>query len=333
MTRRLLLLPLLLSPCLLSQAQQPTLPEADRIRIAEAFRLAEALQEAVWTGWESAPFAVLLVTPEHEFLVRHPHPSEQFTRAAYDSLLQSDVYVRPRVFSPNMLATFPADSGVPTIVVGLPENTGRASTRWVITVLHEHFHQLQYAQPDYYPATEALDLARHDSTGMWMLNYPFPYDSTAVVKPFAALNHAAREALRAVDTPRFTDQLDAFRQARQHLRQILSDADYRYLSFQLWQEGVARYTEYKVATAAAAHYQPSAAFRALDDYEPFDEAARAIYDGILNELTDGSLDQNRRVTFYALGAAEALLLDQARPGWHARYFEEKFYLENYFLER
>ena len=55
----------------------------------------------------------------------------------------------------------------------------------------------QYAQPDYYPATEALDLARHDSTGMWMLNYPFPYDSTAVVKPFAALSHAAREALRA----------------------------------------------------------------------------------------------------------------------------------------
>ncbi len=330
MTRRLLLLPLLLSPCLLSQAQQPTLPEADRIRIAEAFRLAEALQEAVWTGWESAPFAVLLVTPEHEFLIRHPHPSEQFTRAAYDSLLQSDVYVRPRVFSPNLLATFPADSGVPTIVVGPPENTGRASTRWVITVLHEHFHQLQYAQPDYYPATEALDLARHDSTGMWMLNYPFPYDSTEVVKRFAVLNRTAREALRAVDTPRFTDHLDAFRQAKQHLRRILPDADYRYLSFQLWQEGIARYTEYKVATAAAAQYHPSAAFRALDDYEPFDEAARAIYDGILNELTDGSLDQNRRVTFYALGAAEALLLDHARPGWHARYFEEKFYLEDYF---
>ena len=120
----------------------------------------------MWANWESAPFALLLVTPEHEFLVRHPHPSEQFTRAAYDSLLQSDVYVRPSVFPPNMLATFPADSGVPTIVVGPSENTGRASTRWVITVLHEHFHQLQYAQPDYYPATDALDLSRHDSTGV-----------------------------------------------------------------------------------------------------------------------------------------------------------------------
>ena len=333
MIRRLLLLTLLLTPCLPTQAQQPTLREADRIRIAEAFRLAEAIQEDVWTGWESAPFAVLLVTPEHEFLIRHPHPSEQFTRAAYDSLLQNDVYVRPRVFPPNLLATFPADSGVPTIVVGPPEQTGRASTRWVITVLHEHFHQLQYAQPDYYPATEALDLAHHDSTGMWMLNYPFPYDSTEVVKRFAVLNRTAWQALRAVDTPRFTDRLDAFRQAKQHLRQILPDVDYRYLSFQLWQEGVARYTEYKVASAAAAQYHPSAAFRALDDYEPFDEAARAIYDGIVRELDEGSLDQNRRVTFYALGAAEALLLDHARPGWHMRYFEEKFYLENYFLER
>ncbi len=330
MIRRLLLLTLLLTPCLPTQAQQPTLREADRIRIAEAFRLAEAIQEDVWAGWENAPFAVLLVTPEHEFLIRHPHPSDQFIRAAYDSLLQSDVYVRPRVFSPNLLATFPADSGVPTVVVGPPENTGRASTRWVITVLHEHFHQLQYAQPDYYSATDALDLARHDSTGMWMLNYPFPYDSTEVVKRFAVLNRTAREALRAVDTPRFTDKLDTFRQAKQHLRRILPDADYRYLSFQLWQEGIARYTEYKVASAAAVQYHPSAAFRALDDYEPFDEAARAIYDGILRELDEGSLDQNRRVTFYALGAAEALLLDHARPGWHARYFEEKFYLEYYF---
>ena len=166
MTRQLLLLTLLLTPCLPTQAQQPTLREADRIRIAEVFRLAEALQEDVWTGWESAPFAVLLVTPEHEFLIRHPHPSERFTRAAYDSLLQSDVYVRPRVFPPNLLATFPADSGVPTIVVGPPEQTGRASTRWVITMLHEHFHQLQYAQPDYYPATEALDLARRKTSAM-----------------------------------------------------------------------------------------------------------------------------------------------------------------------
>lgn len=321
---------LILIPFLPIQAQQPTLREVDRIRIAEAFRLAEALQEAVWTGWERAPFAVLLVTPEHEFLIRHPHPSDQFTRAAYDSLLQSDVYVRPRVFSPGLLATFPADSGVPTIVVGTPEQTGRASTRWVITVLHEHFHQLQYAQPGYYPATEALDLARHDTTGMWMLNYPFPYDSTEVGKLFEALNRAALGALNTVDTPRFTDKLDTFHQSKKRLRQALSDADYRYLSFQLWQEGVARYIEYKVAAAAAAQYQPSAAFLILDDYQPFDEAARAIYDGILRELTDGSLDQNRRVAFYALGAAEALLLDRARPDWHTRYFDEKFYLEAYF---
>ena len=37
----------------------------------------------------------------------------------------------------------------------------------------------------------------------------------------------------------------------------------------------------------------------------------------------------KRVVFYPLGAAEALLLDAARPGWKARYFTEPFYLERY----
>ena len=29
---------------------------ADRIRIAEAFRLADALQNEIWDGWDAAPF-------------------------------------------------------------------------------------------------------------------------------------------------------------------------------------------------------------------------------------------------------------------------------------
>jgi hypothetical protein len=51
------------------------LPETDRIRLAEAFRIAEALGNRVWSGWDKAPFAVLLVTPQNESLVRHPRPS------------------------------------------------------------------------------------------------------------------------------------------------------------------------------------------------------------------------------------------------------------------
>ncbi|MFQ5572126.1 MAG: hypothetical protein ACE5G0_20810 [Rhodothermales bacterium] len=330
MVRRFLLLAILLSFAVSgSTAQHPTLHPDDRIRIAEAFRLADAVQEDVWTGWGQVPFAVLLVTPDQEFLIRHPSPSDQFTRAAFDSLLQSDVFVRKRVFSPNLLATFPADNGVPTVVVGQPENTGRSSTHWVVTLLHEHFHQLQLSEPDYYPAVEALDLAGGDESGMWMLNYPFPYDSAAVVEQFDTLQRAALEALQAPHNPAFAEKVNSYRQAKHQLRDLLPKDDYRYLSFQLWQEGVARYTEYKVALAAA-HYEPTGAFRKLEDYVPFDETAQTLFNTLITELQEGSLGRMQRVTFYPLGAAEALLLDRANPGWQQRYLKDKFYLEAYF---
>src|SRR5215218_4041507 len=159
----------------------------DRVRIAEAFRLADAIGDSIWPGWTSAPFAVLLVTPEREFLVRHPRPSSEFTRIGYDSLLRSEVLVRDRTLSPSFLATFPAVGGVPTIVVGQPRATGKSSTEWVLTLLHEHFHQLQTSRPDYYARVGALGLARGDQTGMWMLNYAFPYDSSAARTRFAEL--------------------------------------------------------------------------------------------------------------------------------------------------
>ena len=87
------------------------------------------------------------------------------------------MHVRERVFPPNLRACFPAVGDVSTIVIGQPAATEQSSTFWVLTVLHEHFHQLQNAQPDYYSSVDSLNLARGDSTGGWMLNFPFPYDS------------------------------------------------------------------------------------------------------------------------------------------------------------
>jgi len=70
-------------------ARAPALPATDRVRIAEAFRLADALTERLWAGWSQAPFAVLLVTPEREFLIRHPRPTSDFQSLGDDSLLMA----------------------------------------------------------------------------------------------------------------------------------------------------------------------------------------------------------------------------------------------------
>lgn len=224
---------------------------------------------------------------------------------------------------------------VPTIVIGQAENTrARTSTRWVITLLHERFHQLQYSQPSYYAGVNSLGLARGDQTGMWMLNYTFPYTKPEVKEQFSVMCQSLVEALRIREQADFASKLGAYLAARERFRSMLEADDYKYFSFQVWQEGIARYTEYRLAELAAAEYKPSQAFQNLKDYTPFGEEASAILKGIEEELASMQLDEARRAAFYTLGAAEGLVLDRANPGWRKRYFEERFSLDKHFgLER
>jgi len=333
MKTKLLLALLLLSSVSDVLAQdKPNIPDVDRIRLAEAFRIGETVGNQVWEGWDKAPFAILLVASENEFLIRHPQPSKDFTPIGYDSLLKSDVYVRKRTQRTDLLATFPVVGGVSTIVIGQAENTAKkTSTPWVVTVLHEHFHQLQSSRPNYYADVNALNLSRGDQTGMWMLNFAFPYKDTRIKEQFSSLSKLLAEALQAKKKSEFSVKLKAYTQARQAFQQMLSPDDYRYFSFQVWQEGVARYTEYRIADLAAKKYKPSKEFRALKDYTSFKAVADSILNKeILSSLATLQLEKSERLVFYPFGAAEGLLLDRVNPKWQRRYFTEKFYVDRYF---
>jgi hypothetical protein len=323
---------LLLSISGLGVQQIPSLPETDRIRLAEAFRIGEILGNRVWSGWDKAPFAVLLVTPENEYLVRHPRPSQDFTPIGYDSLLKSDIYFRKRTQPAHLLATFPAVGGVSTIVIGQAENTmAITSTPWVVTVMHEHFHQLQDSLPNYYADVNALNLSGSDQTGMWQLNYPFPYTEPGVKKQFELLARLLAESIQTQERSEFSHKLAEYLKERRKFEKMISPADYRYLSFQLWKEGVSRYTEYRVAQLAAREYKPSKEFEALKDYMSFNEVADKIMKNILRQLTTLKFDESRREAFYPFGAGEALLLDRANPKWQSSYSVERFYIDRYFV--
>jgi hypothetical protein len=309
----------------------PAIPSVDRIRIAEMYRLADQIQDKIWPGWSHAPFALLLITPEHEFLIRHPAPTKEFSDAGYDDVLKSRVYYRKRQFEPSFLATFPAVGNVPTIVVGEAEKTlSKTSTPWVVAMLHEHFHQLESADPAYKAAVDALDLSGGDTSGLWMLNYPFPYAKEEVQKTFHEMCVALSSALAAPDGADLEQRGSAYRQAREAFKKLVSESDYRYVSFQLWQEGVARYTELRVAERAAAEYVPSAEFQKLPDYTPFRQVAEYWRKNILRELPGLPLGNYKRVVFYYVGAAEAMLLDRVSPEWKKRFFTQKFFFENYY---
>ena len=305
----------------------PHISGTDRVRLREAYRLASALGDRVWAGWHDAPFALLLVTPDYEYLVRHPNPTPDFTPTDGDTLLGAPVFYRKRVYPTSMQATFPGVNGINTIVIGQVELTAdKTSTRWVLTVLHEHFHQLVYSQPRYYADVERLGLAHGDKTGMWMLNYPFPYDSARVQEKFTAMAHALLDALAQTDREALDKQVAAFVRAKRAFRESVPAEAEKYFAFQLWQEGVARYTEVVLGELAAKGYTPSPEFGALPDFAGYGAVAATVRAKVLTDLGQLSLAKSRREVVYSVGAAEALLLDRVRPGWKREYLTHRFRL-------
>ena len=307
----------------------PVISQQDRIRLQEAFHLADEVDDKIWKGWKNTPFAVLLVTTEYEFLIRHPEPSADFVLVGKDELLDSNVYFRKRTQPVHFLATFPLVGATPTVVIGQAENTSvKTSTRWVLTLLHEHFHQWQMTQPDYYSEVEKLNLSGGDQTGMWMLNYPFPYEAPDVQKEFHQLAGLLKVAIMQKSNAAY------YFQRRKNLPSLLKERDYKYLSFQLWQEGIARYTEYRVAEWARDNHKPLPEFQALSDYKTYGETYRLLLEEAIEKpLMEFDLAKNKRECFYPFGAAEGILLDRLNPDWRDLYMKEKFFLESYISKK
>lgn len=293
------------------------IPQQDRVRVDEFYRLAAQLQDSIWPAWSKTPAPLLLVTPEAEYLFHHPNPPPDFKNTA-------NTWSRPRQFSTNLLATFPAFGPPSVIVIGEPQNTDvKKSTPWLFVVMHEHFHQLQNDQPCYFQSVEQLGLSKGDKTGMWMLNYPFPYDKSEIVRGFAHLRDLLLRVLSESDESKMKDLARQYVSERKKVMAQLSPDDHKYFSFQLWQEGIARYTQIKAAEAAA-KYIPSSNFQHLPDYEPIASYASHVRADTLAELKDADLSTWKRTFIYPFGAAEGLLLDRQHPGWQSEYFKHLF---------
>jgi hypothetical protein len=303
----------------------PHLPESDAVRIREFYRLEEQIAGKVWPGWGETPAPLLLVTKDTEFLTHEPNPPKDFQK------IDKDLYARPRQFPTGLLATFPAFNSQSVIVISEAENTSaKTSTPWLITLMHEHFHQLQDGQPDAYKKVNALGLAHGDQTGMWMLNYAFPYEDVEVGLSYTRLRDLLVAAVEQRDEKKFAEAWRAYLTERKRFMAKLKEDDRKYLNFEIWKEGVARYTQIKCAEEAAKNYQPSPEYQALPDYESFAAYGERARRETLEELKKSDLAKSKRVIVYALGAAEAFLLDRRDPKWRNSYFQHPFTLEPYF---
>jgi hypothetical protein len=315
---------LLLATSALAQTPSQDIPFEDAVRIHEFYRLASQIQDQIWPKWSGVPSPLLVVTTEGEFLTHHSNEPKDFKPAG------DGFSARPRQFAMNLLATFPAFGPPSVIVIGEPKNTSsKTSTPWLITLMHEHFHQMQQAQPGYFEAVQGLGLNHGDTTGMWMLNYPFPYDKPTLADSFANLRDLLVIAVNEPDKARAKNLGQQYIRARKKFFAQLSSDDKKYFNFQLWQEGIARYTQIKVAEAAE-HYQPTAEYTALSDFEPFSIYAAKARTETLNELKRADLREWKRTAVYSFGAAEGLLLDRLNPAWKDGYFKHPLSLDSFF---
>jgi hypothetical protein len=306
----------------------PAMRVEDRARIREVVNISKLYGDKIWSGINSVPFAIILVADTLEFLIHHPDPSNDFTLLGYDSLLGSKVYYRKAVFDKHFLATFPAVNGVNTIVVGTPENTGRSTSEWIVTLLHEHFHQYVNSTPGYFEAVNKLDLSGGDKTGMWMLNYPFPYSDSTVALQYALYTSTLSKTVSAIGSDSFRVQFAKYAARRKQLQILLKPADYRYFSFQIWQEGIARYTEYKFLELLD-DYEPSQEVSKLPDFVSFKMYYRALTKNQSGRIAQWSLRDYQRDCFYALGFGEGLILDHLDSNWRTKYLIDRFYIEHY----
>lgn len=284
--------------------------------IAEAHEVAAEEGEMLWPGFASAPFQIVLIDGDYEYLICPEGPAQAFEPVGEDPVTSCLIKRRASTFAPAMLASFPAVDGISTIVMGTPEATGLTPERWRQIVLHEHFHQYQTTAEAYYQAALDLDLHGGDQTGMWMLNYPFPYDDPAAGAAARALADAALAALDA-EPEQFDAAFASYAEARSAFLASISEADARYYEMQVWNEGLARWTEIELARLSARR-------------AGFEAVAEALERELREELASLDLAAQRRVAFYPLGAAEGEILTRAGVDWRSSYLTRLFQVQPYF---
>jgi hypothetical protein len=145
-----------------------------------------------------------------------------------------------------------------------------------VFIFHEFVHCAQWDSCEQ-KLKEGLSIYREamkDKDYMWELQYPFPYSNPAFIKTYSSLfkawdgdDTASAESLRAA------------------LNKALSPAEWEYLTWQEWKEGLARYLENRMRDAVG-----------------------------LSENRGGENPPFTRVTFYRGGDKLIRFLERRRPG-------------------
>jgi len=319
------------------------IPSVDKARLAEALHLKAELGNAVWSGWGSTHFPVILWNHACEFLVGYPgQPPASWERVPEDQFDGEDYYRRPAADPQNfavpvgdqwaasmttktetdafMVATFreilptPLKQVFPYRVLIQPSETQ------VGGVLHEDFHVFQQ---DSAPNRLAEAEAAHRSGDQ--------YESAAEafraeLKQEGVLLAQALEAGSDDEAAELVGQFLRVRDDRRKTYQ-LSPTLISYERWLEWEDGMAKYVEVASLRQAfeSSTYQPLPAM-AEDPSFKFYQTFNRRWSQELIQLRNPTGSGETR--FYNLGMAESFLLDRLLPGWKGQIMAEDIFLED-----
>lgn len=150
-----------------------------------------------------------------------------------------------------------------------------------------------------------------------MLDYPFPYADKKISAAFAEMNTHALNFLENRNPNQDRQIAARYLTARRSAQKAVGDTAWHYYEFQVGQEGVARWSELKLA-AVAGRTNKGVAAVAADRWAGLSTSLRA--------MNDQGLGMWKRSSFYVLGAVEAEMLNRLAPAWRHQYVRQPFSL-------
>jgi hypothetical protein len=150
-----------------------------------------------------------------------------------------------------------------------------------------------------------------------MLDYNFPYNDTIINELFKEYTSSVYNISMALNDKSTNERIIPYVPDLSKIQSHMNPDDYDYFRFQIWQEGIATYTEYRYLKILSKN---SNSFKELNtlDYALKDEKLLKEY---TNYLLETDLRKSQRDLFYSLGLLEGIINDEINPGWKTDYFK------------
>lgn len=293
------------------------LTKRDAALIREAINFQLNLGPKIWPGWNSSKAPIIYKSRGTDYLINHPNPPSDFSKF-YDETWGDTIMVRVSADKYKYCAAFPV-GGIITVVVSAPGDNENPCL-WVLMVSHELFHVYQGSARPVNPFT-GIYAGKHEMS--------FPYD-------FSNANQLAAYRIEAEllfnfaikQQPDIEDSITpkkVFANMLKVQKIVFTDSlHFIFKQWMEWMEGVARYTENKLAGLAKyeSNYIPVKQF--ADEFPEWNYQ-KAWNEHYANQSSFirfiGEKTANSNMFYYA-GMAKALILDRVNSDWKREYFKK-----------